>query len=87
MGSGAWESAKWALENTPSKDTSDAEWEMFAMKADEFCKKYIGEPEYDMVLRNIKARCDAVFEGVPIIQNEPIRLNRGLSNAKDGRSF
>ena len=78
MGNGAWESAKWALENVPSKDASDAEWEEFARKSIEFCEQYKDEPEYDLVCRNIKARCDAVFEGVPIIQKEPVKLSKGV---------
>ena len=65
------------MENVPSKDASDAEWEAFAVKAVDFCERYRGEPEYEMVCKNVKARCDAVFKGVPIIQKEPIRLKGG----------
>lgn len=82
MGSGAWKSAEWVLENVPSKDASDAEWESFAVKAVDFCERYRGKLEYDMVCRNVKARCDAVFEGVPIIQKEPVELSEGFRHGK-----
>lgn len=77
MGTGAYDAAIWAKKNTPSRDASSAEWEEFARKAIDFAEKYRGEPEYKAVCTIIKNQCDAVFEGVPIIQKEPIRLKRG----------